>query len=289
MGIDDRSYMFEEGNTRLGRFSLGLPRPTPVVRYLLIINVLAFIFQTALTSRIWLDDYFGVTVGGFYQVWRYVTFQFLHAGFWHIAMNMLGLYFLGTMLERQWGSRRFLGYYLMCGVFAGLAYVLVGFGIGGLSDTPLVGASGGVYGILLAVAVLMPHVRVILFIFPVPVRLAALLIFGMMIWGTMGTLLQRGASPSFWSDVAHLGGAIGGAIMLALSPLLKRQSLRLQNPLIKPGAWQRRLEREQEEDQQIDQILRKIHDQGIGSLTSKEKRILQDATRRQRERQGSGL
>ena len=112
-----------------------------------------------------------------------MTFQFLHdpTSLWHIGLNMLGLYMFGTPLERHWGTKKFLRFYLSCGVAAGVAYVAIGAALGNASWIPLIGASGGVYGILLACAVLFPTFRVILFIFPVPIRLAAILIFGGML------------------------------------------------------------------------------------------------------------
>jgi membrane associated rhomboid family serine protease len=219
-------------------------------------------------------------------VWRYLSFQFLHADFWHIALNMLGLYFLGTPLEQRWGRRRFLAFYLSCGAFAGVAYVVVMLATMGQAawSVPLLGASGGVYGIILAAAVLFPHFRLIFLFFPVPIRLAALIIFGGMLFTVFAGLAGRGISPAFWSQVAHLGGTAVAAVWLWVVPRASgaisdgRQRIRW-------GTWQRRIEHQREEQMELDRILDKIHEQGITSLTRREKKILHDATRRQREQE----
>ena len=106
-----------------------------------------------------------------WQLWRFITFQFIHAGAVHLFFNMLGLYMLGTILERSWGTKRFLRFYLGCGVVAGLCHVAMAFilNLGGIQTRiPLVGASGGVFGIVVACAVLYPQIRLILILFPVP-------------------------------------------------------------------------------------------------------------------------
>jgi len=293
MSIKDRPYMFGEGRVRPGGW-LGLPRPTRAVRYLLILNLSLFVVQMILQGAgLSLATYLGLTGATFYQVWRYLTFQFLHSTgndwIWHISLNMLGLYFLGAPLEMHWGSRRFLAYYLLCGMAAGLAYVVMDLAVYGPgSHVPLIGASGGVYAIVLACAVLFPHLRIILLFFPVPIRLAAIIIFGGMVLGVVGSLSAAALNPEFWSNVAHLGGAVAGAAYLGLRPLTRRVLPHLRLPGGgKSGAWRRRLMREQQEEQQIDDILRKIHEHGIGSLTPKERRLLQDATHHHRQRQNT--
>ncbi|HUU91631.1 MAG TPA: rhomboid family intramembrane serine protease, partial [Phycisphaerae bacterium] len=184
MGLHDRPYWKDSDQTGggSGGMSLGMPKPTRMVKYLLIINLAAFLAQVFLevTLKFRLSTIFGATVGGFWQLWRYVTFQFLHdpRSLWHIGLNLLGLYMFGTPLEGRWGSRRFLTFYLTCGAVAGVAYVVMGGVLALPHGIPLIGASGGVYGILLACAVLFPNFRVILVLFPVPIRLAAVIIFG---------------------------------------------------------------------------------------------------------------
>lgn len=259
---------------------VGVPRPSRVVKYLLLINIGVFVVQ--LLAGGVLEAWFGVTLGGFWQPWRYVTFQFLHSrfGLWHLGLNMLGLYMLGSPLERQWGARRFLTFYLSCGATAGVAYVLAGALVGGSWNTPLIGASGGVYGILLACAVLMPHVRIILLLFPVPIRLAAVLIFGAMALVLLRSVRAGVYSGQFWSDVAHMGGAAAAAVWLWGVPRVSRYAADARRSSRK-GTWERKMRRRQDEEAEIDRILQKIHTDGISSLSRREKRTLQQASRRQ--------
>ncbi len=197
---------------------------------------------------------------------------------------MLGLYMLGTPLEQRWGPRAFLRFYLICGAVGGLAYVLAGVLLlpRWAWAQPIIGASGGVYAIVLACAVLFPHFRLILFIFPVPIRLAALLIFGAMALGVLSSLASGQTGPEFWSDVAHLGGAVAGGAWVWLLPRLRGQ-LAASRERIRRGAWQRKMDHRAAEQAEVDRVLAKVHDQGLASLNEKEKRILRDASQRQRE------
>lgn len=279
MGINDRPYMYEEGGGASGPLrgvGVGMPKPGRIVKILLLINVVVFFFQ------LFLDRYLvtvgAVTVGTWWHPWRYVTFQFLHGGFWHIALNMLGLYLLGTPLEQRFGPRKFLWFYLSCGVVAGVAYVIIGTLFGLPDDLPIVGASGGVYGVVLACAVFFPQFRLIFLFFPVPIRLACIIIFGGMVMLVMQTL-AAGQIHRAMSDVAHLGGVAAAAAWIWLLPrvqLQRQMSLREANR----GAWERKRRREREQEEEIDRILDKIRREGIASLTRKERQTLQDASRR---------
>ena len=228
---------------------------------------------------------FGVTVESYWQIWRYVTFQFLHSprDFLHIVFNMVGLYFLGTVLERSWGSRRFLRFYLTCGVVAGLAYVIIGtlFPRQVPSQMPIIGASGGVYGLVLACAILFPQFQVILLFFVVPIRVVATILVGVMILMVVRALAW-GEAYAAMSHVAHLGGAAAAAVWIWVLPRLRGSAGRAK-VRAKTGAWDRKVRRRAEEEAHVDEILQKIKDHGIASLSRAEKRTLQEATRRQRD------
>ena len=299
MGIHDRPYWQEGqpggygggGQQRGGGLMVGMPRAGRAVKILLLINVVVFVLQMIVDQQRAgypygvMSGWLGATPGAFWQIWRYVTFQFLHStgGIWHIAMNMLGLYMLGSPLERQWGSRRFVKFYLICGAVGGLAYVIIGNVVGKDLGTPIVGASGGVFGIILACAVLFPNFRLIFFLFPVPIRVAALIIFGGMALVILNSVGKgQYSDPQFWSDVAHLGGAAAAAVWIWGLPKLSRASAEARVKR-QQGAWRRRLERQAAQQAEIDRILEKVHRRGINSLTAKEKQTLRDATRRQRE------
>ncbi len=256
---------------------------------LLLVNLAVFVVQVlyAFTARRGgqepLSSTLGVTAEGWWQVWRYLTFQFLHdtGTLWHLGLNMLGLYMLGGPLEQMWGGRRFLVFYLACGATAGVAYVLIGLLAGLDRSIPIIGASGGVYGILLAAAVLLPHFRLILLFFLVPIRLAAVLIFGAMVLSVLSSL-SSGQALAAMSDVAHLGGAVAAGVWLWGLPRLRSTRARIAGYL-RQGAWERAQRQRQVQQKEIDRILQKVHDQGLDSLTHRERRTLQQASRRQRE------
>jgi len=291
MGLYDRPYM-QTGTGRTGGLgplagmTVGMPRPGEGIKWLLIINVAVFVVQVIfdLVLRVRLSEYFGVTLGAFWQVWRYVTFQFLHGGIWHIGLNMLGLYFLGMPLERMWGTRRFLKFYLSCGLTAGLAYVIAAASLGLDRSIPLIGASGGVFGVILAAAVYFPQFRILLFFFlPVPIRIAAVFIFGGMILFVLQSAQVGVYTNDFWSNVAHLGGTVCAAFWIWVMPRFAATASVGRNR-IRAGAWQRKLKKLAEEQAEIDRILAKIRQEGIASLSPREKRTLQRATEKQRRR-----
>ncbi len=292
MALQDRTYWRDDqqggGAGGFGATTLQLPKPARVVKILLLINLGAFVGQLLMGFMVEfrLSRLLGATVDDWWQLWRYVTFQFLHSPYnlWHLGLNMLGLYMFGSPLERHWGGRKFLKFYLSCGVFAGLLYVVVGALLANQGWVPLVGASGGVYGILLACAVLFPNFRIILFLFPVPIRLGAILIFGAMGLTLLMSLREGAYGGSFWSDVAHLGGAGMAAMWLWVLPRARRTATGAADR-VNEGAWQRKMKRRADEQKEIDRILQKIHDSGIASLTGREKRLLQNATRRQKKRE----
>jgi membrane associated rhomboid family serine protease len=203
-------------------------------------------------------------------------------------MNMLGLYLLGSPLEQHWGPRRFLAFYLACGAFSGLTYVAASAAVGDNRFMPIIGASGGIFAILLACAVLFPQFKLILVFFPVPIRLAALIIFGGMIFMVINSLRQGAQGSDFWSDTCHLGGAAAAAFYLWVVPAVGGIRLRRafrRGSKAGSGAWKRRMDKMAAEQEQIDRILQKIHEHGVASLTRKEQKTLKDATKRQQARE----
>jgi hypothetical protein len=165
-----------------------------------------------------------------------------------------------------------------------VAYVGVTAAVGGQDGhTPIVGASGGIFAILLACAVLFPNFKLFLIVFPVPIRLAAALIFFTMLLVVWGTFNKKSYGPDFWSQSCHLGGAVAAAFYVWVLP--KLGEIRVRSPLggkrrKGSGAWKRRMDKLAAEQAQIDRILQKIHDRGLSSLTRKEQKILRDATKR---------
>jgi len=275
MTLSNRPYWREEqggGGSYGGGMRMGLPRPGPAVGGLLVANLVMFVLQQILPS---LTFTLAAVPALWWQPWRYITFQFLHGDLFHILFNMLGLYFLGLYLERAWGTARFLVFYLVCGVIAGLTHVALTFLFHQPLYDPLIGASGGVYAVIAACAILFPNIQLILMFFPVPIRFAAVLFF------IIAFLSMLSGDGGGIAHAAHFGGMVAGALWVWLGPRLRsaRDGARQR---INHGAWERKMRQQQANQADVDRILDKIRREGLQSLSSREKRILQDATEQQR-------
>jgi membrane associated rhomboid family serine protease len=179
----------------------------PVTRNLLIANGIVFVLLLGLGDA--LDALALWPLGSGFMPWQLVTYAFLHASPAHILFNMLGVYSFGADLERVWGPRRFLVYYLTCAVAAGLTQLVFAAMTG--SVYPTVGASGAVFGLLLAFAMLFPHRTVMLLFPPIPMKAPVFaVVFGVLelVLGVTGT--QEGVA-----HFAHLGGMLGGFLLLS--------------------------------------------------------------------------
>jgi membrane associated rhomboid family serine protease len=153
------------------------------------------------------------------QVWRFVTFQFLHGNLHHLVFNMLALYFFGPLVEAYLRGRQFLVYYLACGVGGAVFYLvllMLGYRIG-TATVPLVGASAGIFGILVAAALIAPHAMVYLFGI-VPLRLVTLAYF-FIIYAVLQVLFL-GANAG--GEAAHLGGAAAGVLLMRKTNWLEK-------------------------------------------------------------------
>src|SRR3954465_11735668 len=154
------------------------------------------------------------------QVWRFLTYQFLHANIQHLFFNMLGLYFFGPIVESYLGTRRYLGFYLLCGCSGAFFYLLLYY-LGPLYSTvgyvvPLVGASAGIYGVLIAGAVLAPNVTVMLMFPPIPLQLKYLAMI--MVGIAAYTAFTNGSNAG--GQAAHLGGAGLGYLLIRYPQVL---------------------------------------------------------------------
>ena len=211
-------------------------RNIPIVtKNLLIINILVFIATYVLRGlNIDLNDILGLHffLASDFRIWQFFTYMFMHGGFTHILMNMFMLWMFGMVVENVWGPRKFLFYYIVCGVGAGLCQELAQYGtylVEGLANfesvkigttvLPMdvylnmmntVGASGAIYGVLLAFGMLFPEER--MFIIPIPVPIKAK-------WIIMGSIVVElfsaiGTSNDGVAHLAHLGGMLFGFILI---------------------------------------------------------------------------
>lgn len=185
------------------------------VKWLLIVNIALFLLYF-FAVRTGGGAYFAPlalsprAVLGFPALWQLVTYLFLHdpGGFSHILFNMLTLWMFGADLERAWGTRRFLKYYFLCDIGAGVCVVLAHV-LFGSSGRPTIGASGAIYGLLLAFGVLFPDAMVLFsFLFPIKAK------YFVMIIGAIVFLSSLGAGGDGVSHVAHLGGMVFGYLYL---------------------------------------------------------------------------
>ena len=211
-------------------------RNIPIVtKNLLIINILVFIATYVLRGlNIDLNDILGLHffLASDFRIWQFFTYMFMHGGFTHILMNMFMLWMFGMVVENVWGPKKFLFYYIVCGVGAGLCQELAQYGtylVEGLANfdsvrvgttiLPMdvylnmmntVGASGAIYGVLLAFGMLFPEER--MFIIPIPVPIKAK-------WIIMGSIVVElfsaiGTSNDGVAHLAHLGGMLFGFILI---------------------------------------------------------------------------
>jgi membrane associated rhomboid family serine protease len=146
------------------------------------------------------------------QVWRLLTFQFLHASPIHILFNMLWFYFLGPLVESRMGKRRFLGFYLLCGVAGGAAFLFQWWlrqYFQGFNST-LVGASAGIFGVMAAAVILAPEVSMRIFFLPISIKLWV--VFWIMVAIAVLTSFTGGFNAG--GEASHLGGAAMGFLLV---------------------------------------------------------------------------
>ncbi|MFZ9919955.1 MAG: rhomboid family intramembrane serine protease [Terrimicrobiaceae bacterium] len=177
------------------------------VKALIAINVLVFVLMGVSPSLAdFMDGIFALSSRGLAKgmIWQFVTYQFIHAGFFHLLVNMLGLWFAGNILERIFGARRFVIFYLLCGIAGGLLQIAFSPG-----PAMVVGASGAVCGLVAAFSTMFPQMPVTaLIFFVIPVRMRAMWL-GIIVACVSLFLMITGWFGDI-GNAAHLGGAIAG-------------------------------------------------------------------------------
>jgi membrane associated rhomboid family serine protease len=263
-----------------GGLQFAMPALTPVVKKLIIASVALFLLVFLLpdTARSTVLNLFGLQPDlwrswfPLLPLWQLASYGFLHDPFspFHVLMNMLFLYFLGTMLEGIVGSRRFFVAFMSALIMAGI--VTVGIGMLAGEGRPTIGASGGVLAVVVAMACLRPRTRVIFLLFPITLKTLALIYVAVDVFGVLSTL--RGADTGV-ANLAHLTGAGWGYL------LVKRGWI-WRDPVesLETRREEQARERELADEERLDQLLEKINREGIHSLSNREKAFLKRASRR---------
>jgi membrane associated rhomboid family serine protease len=183
-----------------------MPPLQPVTRALLLINVAVFFLLPLLGGSV--EALFALwPLGTHFLPWQVVTYSFLHGNFEHLFFNMLGLWMFGSELERIWGEKRFLQFYAASVLAAAFTQLIVTALMG--SVYPTVGASGGLFGLLLAFAMMFPN-RVILLFFVIPMKARYLVLLYGLLELYQGVYVMNSGVAHF----AHLGGMLGGLLMI---------------------------------------------------------------------------
>ncbi|MCC6407260.1 MAG: rhomboid family intramembrane serine protease [Planctomycetes bacterium] len=254
--------------------SFGYPRLTPVVRWVIWLNVGVFValliagfaapkLEAAVYGALRLDPAAWSSDFPLAPWWQVITYGFLHSmrDPMHILMNLLGVYFFGTLLENQLGSKRFATLYGLALAIGATLHLAIA--CAGDWNVTVVGASGGVMAVVVAAAVLYPNMRVIFFVFPMPLKVLALIFVGLDLFRVLTQ--QSGGVAS----IVHLAGAAWGFAALKFGWIWADPAAR----------WQERQERKvveqrQTDEERLDKLLQQIHDKGMPSLSSSDREFL---------------
>ena len=261
-----RNYSNYQSRPSWGNFISG-----SIVNKIIIANVIIYLLQKMLFPHV--DQLFALTprlvVEKFY-FWQLATYMFLHGGFFHLFFNMLITWFFGSTLESVWGSQKFLKYYLTCGIGGGVLFMIFNF------NGAVYGASGAVFGLYIAYGILFPNNPVYLyFLFPVKAKYFVTFI-------ALFQLAHGISGPSGVAYFAHLGGMAAGLLFF-------RREIGNTRFYRRMTSWwgdyrqPRTEEFEEHEATKINSILDKINSKGFENLSTTEKRILENYSRKHKE------
>ena len=274
----------------------------PVIKALLISNTAIFLFTGFFGLFRLHGNSFGDIINAVFplyplsegfKVWQLFTYMFMHAGFMHLLFNMFALWMFGMELENTWGSKKFFTYYMICGIGAGLSTLIIGplFGPAG----PTVGASGAIYGVLLAFGMMFPDRPIfVYFLLPIRARYFVLIYIGLELYaGITGT-------TDGIAHFAHLGGAAVGLVYMlidqrripfqhffektrnrfATAEPVSRYSPNEKVHVSDAKYFDVHDDEDRVSQERIDEILDKISQNGYQSLTEQEKKILFEASKK---------
>ena len=281
--------------------ALSQPRISPWVLRLIIANaVVLLLLETVFTSDGLLSLLAFTPRAALHRPWTFLTYMFVHGDLMHLAVNSLGLWVFGTPVEQKLGSRRFLLFYMYCGIGAAVFSLLL---TALVPISPFVGASGAVLGLVVAFAMNWPDTEMLVFPIPVPVRAKTLAIGLVGFNAIMALPFMRGGSNIAYE--VHLGGALFGYLFFRLqafnsaTPAPIRRSVEHVVPVPPRASEPERIERIAERHAapqrrrraepadavavEIDRVLDKISATGIESLTPAERRFLDEVAQRKRQ------
>ncbi len=325
--------LFNKEKDRYKNYEMRYNRPSmfggfaffpPVIKYLLITNVAVFLLQSFIfvslsaggenlaylffklfaLQPILLDPALRTPLSGPFMPWQLFTYMFMHGGFWHLFLNMFALWMFGMELENIWGSKKFLAYYMMCGIGAGLANLFLS-PLFSAVQAPTVGASGSIYGVLVAFGMMFPN-RPIFIYFLFPIKAKYFVVIYMII-----ELLSVGSNSGI-AHVAHLGGGLVGFLYIWItnntnissifrfpdkprpkqktspsnvyrSKYYEKYNTGSESDDVSDADYYVENEKKEEDkalQEKIDEILDKISKDGYKSLTDEEKRILFEASKK---------
>jgi membrane associated rhomboid family serine protease len=184
-----------------------MPALPPITQALLLINVALFAADLLLGNLLTALFALWPLGSGRFMPWQVVSYGFLHGSFGHLFFNMLGLWMFGAELERIWGGKRYLQFYMASVLTAALTQLLVGLFTGG---APTVGASGGLFGLLLAFGMMFPNRTIMPLFPPIPMKAKTFV----MVFGGLELLFGVTGTASGVAHFAHLGGMLGGFLMI---------------------------------------------------------------------------
>jgi len=275
MGIYDRDYNRDDSSYGMPGYRVG--SSLTVTTKLVIITFAVYGLQ--LLSNNWITGTFELRSDWYVRPWQcyeLLTYGFLHSptDIRHILFNMFALWLFGRDVEYKYGAREFVLFYLAAVVVAGLSWSIAELAFG--RSAVVVGASGGIAGVLILFALCFPR-RIVLFMFIIPMPMW---VFGVLIVGW--DIIRAMDVDNPVAATAHLGGALFGFLYYQWGGRFERW--------LPSGSWRPRLGRKaklrvhdpdtvEEEDQQVDDILRKIREHGQDSLTWRERRVLEKASR----------
>lgn len=247
---------------------------TDAIKVLIGINVVVYILSVLARGTIDLNGIFGLTPRNVWPlIWQPVTYMFMHGNLWHILINMFVLWMFGSELDMIWGKTNFLKYYFITGIGSGLVWLL--FNLGN-THAVLIGASGAIYGILLAYGLMFPNRTVYLY-FMIPIKVKWFVI----ILGAIAFFSSFSMTSNI-SHLTHLSGMVIGYFYLKQNIRWSHLSFYFRKHLIEMKTRQkkRKKSRDTERYQEIDRILDKINDVGYEGLTEEERDTLYRASRR---------